>query len=182
MLSYFRDKVVEKSILNFLQSDELTSDYGHNPNGINPFGIVAGAFGIASGLAGTVPAAGPVGGMLGVVSGSFGIAAATYKPRDPNAKIRDMLGDFLEGSVIALDKTAHNLFGEPDGDQTQLPKSALGPMKTITTTTQGHRGQYNDVAAFFADGSFLIDCVDCVYHEVVEKGNLLLVSEEIYRI
>lgn len=166
--------MVEKSILDFLQSDDLTSDYGHNPTGINTFGIVSGAFGVASGAAGI--AGGPSGGMLGVISGSFGIAAATYKPKDPNANIRGMLGDFLEQSVAALDKTAHNLFGESDGDQKQLPLSALGPMEEITTTDQGHRGQYNEVAAFFGDGAFLIDCIDCVYKDVVERGNTLLVS------
>lgn len=175
MLSYFREKVVEKSILDFLQSDDLTKDYGHDPSGINPFGIVAGAFRIASGAAG-LAGSGPAAGMTGIISGSFGIAGATYKPKDPNAKIKDMLGDFLEQSVGALDKTAHNLFGEPDGDQKQLPESALGPMQLITTSDQGHRGQYNEVAAFFADGAFLIDCVDCVYNDVVEKGNELLVS------
>jgi hypothetical protein len=158
MFRYFYDNLQRSVLLNMLMLEDLLKDFGTEPSSVNPWGVAAGSFAIASAVAG------PFGAGLGAISGSFEIAAAHFATKEPDYGLNTMLGEYFNQSMGALEDTLKNIMGE--GDPGKIPMAAQTNFQLQTS-----------VGRFFADGKFLTEKepVD-MYTDVLGKANELLVS------
>jgi carboxylesterase type B len=161
MFRFFYENLQNNVLLNSLFIDDLVKEFGTEPKNVNPWGVAAGSFGIASGLA--APLSGPISGGLGVISGAFGVTAAHFKPKTSDYDLKTMLGDYFNQSMIALEDTLADIMGE--GDPSKIPMAAQTNFQLQTS-----------VGRFFGDGKFLLNSPNAEYRKVVEESNELLLS------